>query len=291
MKVKVTNLKRLFTPKTGIFDVSMEIQAGEIVGFIGPNGAGKTTTMLCMLGLQKPDGGTVQYYQDNPKILGEISEYMPKLGVAIADTEFETHLKVKQILRRHGQLFSIQDMSQVWNMAEFLDLDIHKRYGELSLGNKRKVAIIVALSHYPDIVIMDEPTSGLDPLIQKKLYKLLTDVTKRNGTVLMSSHVLSNVEAICDRFVMIKEGYVVMKGNTQDILNDALKLFKFPGASKKFIDQFKKLEFVNEVEFDHIESKVYVQHREPMLKYLNKIKHYMFYLERPTLEEMFIDKY
>jgi len=81
-----------------------------------------------MLGLQKPDGGTVEYYKDSPTVLGEIARYMPRLGVAIADTEFESHLKVKQILRRHGQLYSIKDMSQVCNMADYLDLYIYMRY-------------------------------------------------------------------------------------------------------------------------------------------------------------------
>lgn len=291
MKVTITDLKRNYTPQTGVFDVSMGLESGEIVGFIGPNGAGKTTTMLCMLGLQKPDSGSVQYYQDDPVELGYVSQYMPRMGVAIADTEFDERSVVSAILKRHIQLYNISDPSQVWDMAEYLQLDITKKYGSLSLGNKRKVAIIVALSHKPDIVVMDEPTSGLDPLIQKKLYKLLRDVSGRGGMVLMSSHVLSNVEAICDRFVMIKEGKIVLKGNTQEVLNQALKLFKFPHLSESDRKEITNLPFVSRTDQDEQELRVYVKERKPMLEHLHSKGIYDFYVERPTLEDMFIDKY
>jgi ABC-2 type transport system ATP-binding protein len=205
-KIKIQDLTKYYGKSRGIEDLSLEIKEGEIFGFLGPNGAGKTTTIRCMINILLPTSGNIwingnKVTRKNPEIRENIG-YIPGEFILPENYTVNEFLSYIQNMRK-------KPSKRRKELIERFALPVKKKIGELSKGNKQKVGIVAALMHDPEILILDEPTSGLDPLLQQELYQLLLESKEQGKTIFFSSHNLSEVQRICDRVAIIKEGTLV----------------------------------------------------------------------------------
>lgn len=196
----------------GIVDVSFNVDEGEIFGFIGPNGAGKSTTIRLFLSLIFPSSG-------NAKIFGkDCIEFGPEIrqeiGYLPSEVFYYEGMKVLDLLKYSASFYKKDSTKRMYELAEIMELDLKRKIDDLSYGNKKKVGIVQGLLHQPKVIILDEPTSGLDPLMQQKFFNLIKEENKRGATVFFSSHILGEVQKMCSRVAIIKDGSLV---NIQDI--------------------------------------------------------------------------
>lgn len=213
--LEVQNLKKYFGKTHALDDVSFSVNEGEVFGFLGPNGAGKTTTIRCLMSFMKPTSGSVNIFGLDPQT--KPSEINKKIGYLSGDVRLydawtgKDHIDFLENLR--GQ------KSKAPELIQKLDFNPKMKFKTLSSGNKQKLGLILALMFGPELLVMDEPTMGLDPLLQAKIYEILEDVQNRGTTVFMSSHNLSEVERLCSRVAIIKEGKIVTTENIQSLKN------------------------------------------------------------------------
>ena len=205
--IETNNLTKSYGKSRGIVDVNLKVKEGEIFGFVGPNGAGKSTTIRTLLNFIFPTSGKASIFGKD--IVKESSEIKKILGYVPSEVKFYDEVKVKDIIKYSTSFYGDSSKEEIDYLCEKLEVELEKKMGELSLGNKKKVAIVQALIHNPKILILDEPTNGLDPLIQKKLFEILLEQNKKGTTVFLSSHNLVEVENFCHRVAVIKEGRII----------------------------------------------------------------------------------
>jgi ABC-2 type transport system ATP-binding protein len=205
--LKLQHLTKYYGRHRGIVDLDLEVAEGEVFGFIGPNGAGKTTTIRTILGLIHPSAGGVEIFgidaiREGPRARADVG-YVP------AEVRYYPGMTVREVFRYAAALHGVRDDGRARGLAEQLDLDTTRKVEDLSTGNAKKVAIVQALIHSPRLIVLDEPTSGLDPLVQQRFAGILADETARGATIFFSSHVLSEVQRLCRRVAIVKEGRLV----------------------------------------------------------------------------------
>ncbi|HEY3367728.1 MAG TPA: ABC transporter ATP-binding protein [Symbiobacteriaceae bacterium] len=222
--IQVASLTRLYRNGRGIRDVNLEVGQGEVFGFLGPNGAGKTTLIRTMLGFMHPQAG--QVHMLGIDAVKQSREVRSRVGYLPSDPALYDFLTGRQNIDFALSVRGVKDRSRVKVLAERLDVDLKRRLKTLSRGNKQKVAIVVALAHDPDLLILDEPTSGLDPLVQEIFNQLIREEQARGKTVFMSSHVLSEVEALCDRVGVIRDGQIVTVDHVDNLKKQRVKYVK-----------------------------------------------------------------
>ena len=287
--LRIHALTKDYGRNRGAFQVSFEVKAGEILGFIGPNGAGKSTTINMITGLIGPDSGNIELF-DHRVSHSRVQDMKNRMGILYSEPFFPPGLTPRIIFKRTASLRSLSKDS--WTeLAEYLEVDLDRDFGKLSLGNRKKVGVVVALMHNPDLVIVDEPTSGLDPLMQQKFLKLLLDVKERGGSVMLSSHILTEVEAVCDSIVMIKSGKIIERKNTQELLNSLPRVFRLKCPSQELLKSLRDLDPQAQIKQFQEEAKCYTFSHEVILKKLVDQGITDFYLERPSLEEIFMEQY
>jgi ABC-2 type transport system ATP-binding protein len=288
--LQTKELTKDFGNQKGAFDISFSLESGQILGFIGPNGAGKSTTINILTGFMLQDEGSFQIFGKDVDH-STIHEIYPNIGILMSEVAFEKHLTPIQIFRQSETLLSM-DLHENWGqLAEYLDLDLNTKFGKLSLGNRKKVGIINCLMHDPKLVVMDEPSSGLDPLIQQKLFILLKKVAKNGGAVLLSSHVLSEVQSACDQIIMIKNGKIILQDSTKNIMEKALKVFRFKELDDEVLRVMNQQNLVSKMELVAGNKYLYTDKHVEILKLLNQYEIFDFYLESPNLENMFLEYY
>lgn len=205
--IQTAQLTRLYRNGRGIKTVNLLVEEGEVFGFLGPNGAGKTTLIRTLLGFLHPQGGSAQVC--GLDALTQSREVRRRVGYLPSDPALYEFLTGAQNIELALSLRGVRERNRVRQLADRLEISLDRRVKTLSRGNRQKVAIITALAHDPDLVILDEPTSGLDPLVQEVFAGIIRDEQARGKTVFMSSHVLSEVEALCDRVGVIRDGELV----------------------------------------------------------------------------------
>ena len=203
--IRVEHFTKKFGTTLAVDDISFQIMPGTLVGFVGKNGAGKSTTLRTFMNMIKPTSGRIQILgmdvvKDARKIKASTC-YMPSESI------FYERLKVREVLS-FCLKFSPSSMQEVEELAKRFELDMDKRIGELSLGNRKKVSIIQALIKKSKVILLDEPTSGLDPLMQNLFFELLLEEKEKGTTIFLSSHNLSEIEKYCDRVLIIKDGKI-----------------------------------------------------------------------------------
>ncbi|MFH2103036.1 MAG: ABC transporter ATP-binding protein [Chloroflexota bacterium] len=210
--IEVNNLTKYYGKARGIVDVSFKVEEGEIFGFIGPNGSGKSTTIRLFLSLIYPSSGDAKIFGKDCIKFG--SEIRQEIGYLPSEVFYYEGMKVLDLLKYSASFYTKDCTKRLYELAEIMELDLSRRIDDLSYGNKKKVGIVQGLLHQPKLIVLDEPTSGLDPLMQQKFFKLIREENQRGATVFFSSHILGEVQKMCTRVAIIKEGSII---NIQDI--------------------------------------------------------------------------
>jgi len=215
--IKIEHLTKHYDSKHGIDDINLEVARGEVFGFLGPNGAGKSTTINTVLDLLKPDKGTITLLGlDHHKNVKEVHK---RLGYLSGDMETDPSLTGKQYLKYVSHLRGGIDQKIIDDLVHRLKSDITTKIRHLSRGNRQKIGLIAALMHDPDILMLDEPTSGLDPLIQAEFNAIIREHKAKGKTTFISSHVLSEVQSVCDRVGFIKDGKLIRVSTLKSLMD------------------------------------------------------------------------
>ena len=205
--VELDKLTKYYGKSRGIIDVSFGIGEGEIFGFIGPNGAGKSTTIRTLLNLIHPtSGGSSIFGMDPTKDYAKIAA---SVGYIPSEIFYYDDMRVGDLLKYSASFYRKDCSARMKELVEMMELDTRKKIRDLSLGNKKKVSIVQGLQHEPRLLILDEPTSGLDPLMQQRFFDLVRSENEKGVTVLFSSHILSEVQKLCHRVGIVKEGRLI----------------------------------------------------------------------------------
>ena len=285
--LKIEHLKKYYGNIKGVEDVSLQINKGDIYGFIGPNGAGKSTTIRSIMGLINITSGNI-FFNDQLLDMEDI-ETKKKIGYLPSEINLYDDMLVKEILDYHASFFSKKTLKRRKELVKVLKIDERKKIEDLSLGNLKKVGIVLALMHEPELLILDEPTSGLDPLMQNIFHNILLEEKEKGTTILYSSHVLSEVSSISNKIGFIKDGIIIK----EDLIDNILKNnYTYLTLSSKDIDKIKKdlslpikKEVNNEITFI---NKMDVNE---LIKRLSHYKIDKLLIENISLEDLFENYY
>ena len=227
--IKTDDLTKYYGKTRGIEHIDLTVRQGDFFGFIGPNGAGKSTTIRTLLGQIRPGGGQAQIFgldtvKEREKILARVG-YLP------AEAAFYPGMRVRDVLRLSANLRRRDCREAANRLCERLQLDTTRRIEELSFGNRKKTAIVCALQHEPDLLILDEPTGGLDPLMQREFFKILRERHEKGATVFLSSHILSEIQHNCDHAAIIREGRIIASGSVEELSRTGTKRVSIHGQA------------------------------------------------------------
>lgn len=205
--IQTTKLTKYYGRARGIVDLDLTVTEGDFFGFIGPNGAGKSTTIRTLLGLIAPTDGSAQIFGKD--IVKDKETILRRIGYLPSEAVFYPGMRVKDVLKLSADLRKADCTGEAKQLCERLQLDTTRKVDELSFGNRKKVAIVCALQHRPDLLVLDEPTGGLDPLMQREFFDILRERNREGATVFLSSHVLSEIQRNCTRAAIIREGRII----------------------------------------------------------------------------------
>jgi len=287
--IKIHNLTKFYGKSRGITDVSFDVEEGEIFGFIGPNGAGKSTTIRTLLALIYPTSGSASIFgMDCIKNAPEIAK---RVGYLPSEVFYYDGMKVKDLLNYSASFYKKDCKKKIQELAGRLDLDMNRKIEDLSFGNKKKVGIVQGLLHSPDLIILDEPTLGLDPLMQQTFFELMQDENKRGATVLMSSHILNEVQRVCSRVAIIKDGKIIKLEKISTLQETSYKRLKIETHDKLPDDTFR-IDGVSDLKIDgKIYSFIYSGDINTMVAKIASLRIVNLWADEPDLEEIFLHYY
>ena len=244
--VEIRGLTKFYGDVVGIENLDLDIKAGEVVGFLGPNGAGKSTTIRTLLGLISATSGSATF--DGVDALTSNPELRKNIGYLPGAPTYYNKYKAIDFLRMFAEIRRSNCDANILDYAKRLNLDLNKKIGELSKGNRQKVAVIQAFMHQPKILFLDEPTSGLDPLVQIEFEKILDEAKARGAAVLLSSHVMSEVEHLADRVAIINRGKLMVFEDIATLRARTIRKIDLHFAQITSPDRFKSLPSVSDVD-------------------------------------------
>ena len=293
--IEIKNAVKDYGQRRGIFGVSFDVYKGECFGFLGPNGAGKSTTIRLLMGFSKPDSGELlingqEVMKNRDKIMENVS-YLP------GEIALPNLLTGKDFLNIQKNLKNVINDKFLNYLIDLFELDINLICKEMSLGMKRKLAIVSCFMSDPDIIIMDEPSSGLDPEMQDVFVKLIKEEKKRGKTILMSSHIFSEIDASADRIGVIKDGKIVSIFKASDLKHNQLKTYYVNFYDHNEYQDFKNLkdDAIKIINFDdknkQIVLHIYDKDINKLTKILENYKISDFIESKETLEEYFMKFY
>ncbi len=226
------NVTKIFGSSTAVHEVSLAVKSGEVFGFLGPNGAGKSTTIRMILDVLRPTAGTITLFGEPST---NTTATHRRTGFLSGDMVIDENLTGRQYLDFVANVYGKDCSQRIDKLAELLQTNLKVKIGNYSRGTKQKIGLIAAMMHKPDLLILDEPTSGFDPLVQETFAGLIQHFRHRGGAVFMSSHVLSEVQELCDRLAFIKDGKIISVTTTSELTAQAAKRIKIiadPGVLK-----------------------------------------------------------
>lgn len=287
--IELNGLTKYYGKARGIEDVSFSVEEGEIFGFIGPNGAGKSTTIRTLLSLIYPTNGSAKIFgKDAFQYAPEIKK---EIGYVPSEVFYYDNMKVNDLLKYSASFYKKDCSTRIKELAGLLDLDLNKKIDDLSFGNRKKVGIVQGLLHNPKLIILDEPTGGLDPLMQQKFFELLEEEKKKGVTILYSSHVLGEVQRLCDRVAIIKEGKIISVEKISTLRENSYKKFKLETQSRVDPNIFT-MDGVGNLEVKDKEiSFLFKGNINLMMKKVAEINLLNIWIEEPSLEEIFMHYY
>ncbi len=213
--IKTAKLTKYYGGARGIVDLDLEVGQGELFGFIGPNGAGKSTAIRTLLGLIAPTSGSAEIF--GMDVTRERRNILREVGYLPAEAVFYRGMRVRDALKLSAELRRADCAAEAGRLCERLRLDVSRRIDELSFGSRKKVAVVCALQHRPRLLVLDEPTGGLDPLMQREFFEIIRERNGEGTTVLMSSHILSEIQRNCTRAAIIRDGRVIACGSVDEL--------------------------------------------------------------------------
>ena len=244
--IEVEKLTKDYGSGRGVFDVSISVNESEVFGFLGPNGAGKSTTIRHLMGFSKPDSGSTRIF--GKETFNKYYEILGKVGYIPGEIALPAGLTGWEFLRMMQDLQKIKNEERLKFMLDLFELDDVNLKGEtkrMSLGVKRKLAIAAAFMSDPSVLILDEPTSGLDPVMQEQFIKFIHEEKARGKTILLSSHIFSEIDNTCDRIAIIKDGKIVSTFVADDLKHASRKFytltFEYESEAKLFDDKAKNI--------------------------------------------------
>lgn len=290
--IETAKLTKYYGKTRGIVDLDMTMEEGEILGFIGPNGAGKSTTIRTLLGLIYPTSGSATVFGK------DIGKYGPEIrqevGYLPSEVFYYDDMRAIDLLRYSASFYKKDTKGiekRIKVLAEMFDLDLKRKIDDLSYGNKKKVGIIQGLAHEPKLIILDEPTGGLDPLMQQEFFGLLKEENKRGASVLFSSHILGEVQKLCDRVAIVKEGTIIKVENVRTLLENQTKRFTLETAGAPDASRFALEGASNLTVAGNSVSFLYRGHINEITKILAEQDLVDLMVEEPDLEEIFMHYY
>ena len=286
--IEVQNLTKFYGKARGIVDVSFNVEEGEIFGFIGPNGAGKSTTIRLLLSLIHPSKGSARVFgrdvtSDGPQIRQDIG-YLP------SEVYYYEGMKVKDLLKYSASFFPGDHTQRMRELSETMELDLNRRISDLSYGNKKKVGIVQGLLHSPKLLFLDEPTAGLDPLMQRNFFDLIRQENARGVTVFFSSHILGEVQRLCTRVGIIREGKIAEISDIRTLQQNNYKKVRVT-ADGLDAAGFALPGVTNLAAEDHSLSFFFKGDINTVLQKLGSLHVTDVSIEEPTLEEIFMHYY
>lgn len=268
--IEIKRLTKNYGKHRGVKDISLQVDKGDIFGFLGPNGAGKSTTIRSILGL-------IHFQQGEIKILGMDSirqqkEILGRIGYMPSEAMFYPAMKVRDVIRFAADVRQCDCRAEAEKICEIMELDTGKKIEELSLGNRKKVSIVCAMQHKPELLILDEPTSGLDPLMQEAFFGLILDYNKRGTTCFLSSHVLTEVKRYCRNAAIIREGEIIRVDTVENLSKSNLRKVRIWEAGEE-------------------RSFSYTGNMKELIRKLNETELSDVLIEEPGLDELFMHYY
>lgn len=283
--IEAVGLTKFYGKARGIIAIDLGVKQGDIFGFIGPNGAGKSTFIRILLGLISATAGSARILgfdcaRQNRDVLAQVG-YMP------SEVMFYHGMKVKDLLKLSANLRKQDCSREAALLCDRLDLDQNRKVNELSIGNRRKVQIVCALQHKPPLYILDEPTSGLDPLVQKEFFSLLMERNQEGATILLSSHILSEVQRYCKNAAIIREGRIIASGTVEALSSSSARHVHIQGISEPpHLAGIRNLNVLHDgLDF------LYQGDMRLLVKTLAGLDFSDLFIEEPDIEEVFMHYY
>ena len=286
--IEVSHLTKFYGKSRGIVDVSFNVEEGEIFGFIGPNGAGKSTTIRLLLSLIHPTKG-------EGKVFGlDVTKHGPEIrrsiGYLPSEVFYYEGMKVIDLLKYSASFYEGNFTERMKYLSELMELEMNRRISDLSFGNKKKVGIVQGLLHSPKLLFLDEPTSGLDPLMQRKFFDLIREENKRGVTVFFSSHILGEVQRLCNRVGIIREGSMVEISDIRSLQQNNYK--KVSVTASGLTPEFFEIPGVTNVQTENGSVNFFFKGDiNAVLHKVSSIQVDDLSIEEPTLEEIFMHYY
>ncbi len=281
--IQAEKLTKYYGKNRGVIDLDLNVSEGEIYGFIGPNGAGKSTTIKLLLDFIRPTSGRCSIFSLD--CIASSAKIKKDIGYIPAEVSYYDGMRVSDLLRYSAKFYGC-GTEHAYKLCGALDLDTSRKISELSTGNKKKAAIAQAMLHQPKLLIMDEPTAGLDPLVQHEFYGLIRQAKENGASVFFSSHVLSEVQRICDRVGIIREGKVISTQSMEELTATQYKRVKAAADKEMKIPGAEDLRRQNgTIEF------LYRGSADALLKSLAAYHVSNILIEDPPLEDIFMAYY
>ncbi len=268
--IDIQKLTKTYGKARGVTELTLQVEKGDIFGFLGPNGAGKSTTIRSILGL-------INFQSGSARILGmdvkeNHKEILKKIGYMPSEAMFYPSMKVDDVLKFAADMHKKECSEERRMLCERLEVPVDKKIDELSLGNRKKVSIVCAMQHKPQLFIFDEPTSGLDPLMQAEFFNLILEYNKQGATCFLSSHVLSEIKKYCHHAAIIRDGRLICTDTVENLTKTNAKRIHMikDGVEESFVFRGNLDELFAGFAGHHIEDIV---------------------IEEPELEEIFMHYY
>jgi ABC-2 type transport system ATP-binding protein len=289
--IDITDLSKFYGKARGIEHINLEIGEGEIFGFIGPNGAGKSTTIRILMNMIFPSGGNARIM--GMDVIRDTKKIKMQVGYIPSDASAYSSMDVHEFLSYCIRFYQIQNGEQrISDLSELFELDLNRQIADLSLGNRKKVSIVQSLLHSPKLLILDEPTTGLDPLMQSVFFDLLRSENKKGMTIFFSSHILSEVQMLCKRVAIIKEGRIIQLEDIDNLRKKQLKKVSVELADHVNIESFGVHGIENVITGPgNMLSFMYSGNINDLVGFLSGKEIINLMIEEPSLDEIFLHYY
>ncbi len=288
--IQTRGLSKDYGPSRGLFDLDLEVDEGEVLGYLGPNGAGKTTTIRLLMGLIHPTAGSATIFGLDCQ--GQAVEIKRHVGYVPGELPQFGGLRGSEIVAYMAGLRGGVDEKVVAQICQRFNLDLGQRFREYSRGNKQKLAIVLGFMHRPRVLILDEPTGGLDPLNQQEFYDMCRESRDAGATVFLSSHILSEVEHISDRVGIIRNGRLVRLAKLADLHEIRFHQVEIQFGGTVPVEAIKRAAGVDRVEVNHSRLRCIVRGSfEPLMQAVRDSHVINFASHEPSLEEVFLAFY